>query len=193
MLAYDFRNQKAYRLQPGSNPQPWVYEAHATSKSPSRLSNQRFLVIHDIKRDKDTHCHPINILVSEGVRFIFTSPYKAAQGLFVTDLVILINGQVTRTTPELAPPPLTFTPPQREDFELDKFNVHQPLYGESSVAPGFEPATSLLEGGKGLTATVNHCSLTGRAFNILKVKYALDQTSVQHYTFYRCVEIQPGH
>ncbi|GFU77575.1 uncharacterized protein TNCV_3499471 [Trichonephila clavipes] len=40
--------------------------------------------------------------------------------------VILNHGQVTWTTPELAPPLLTTTPHQREDVSaLDRFNVHR--------------------------------------------------------------------
>ncbi|GFV41282.1 piggyBac transposable element-derived protein 4 [Trichonephila clavipes] len=50
---------------------------------------------------------------------------RAARGLLVTDFVILNHGQVTWTTPELAPPLLTITPHQREDVSaLDRFNVH---------------------------------------------------------------------
>ncbi|GFT29234.1 transposon Ty3-G Gag-Pol polyprotein [Trichonephila clavipes] len=46
----------------------------------------------------------------------------ATQGLLATDHVILNHGQVTWTTPELAPP----TPHQREDVSaLDRFNVHR--------------------------------------------------------------------
>ncbi|GFT20377.1 uncharacterized protein TNCV_4963981 [Trichonephila clavipes] len=42
------------------------------------------------------------------------------------DHVILNLGQVTWTTPELAPPLLTTTPHQREDVSaLDRFNVHR--------------------------------------------------------------------
>ncbi|GFW84006.1 uncharacterized protein TNCV_1661751 [Trichonephila clavipes] len=42
------------------------------------------------------------------------------------DHVILNHGQVTGTTPELAPPLLTTTPHQREDVSaLDIFNVHR--------------------------------------------------------------------
>ncbi|GFU81817.1 uncharacterized protein TNCV_3380771, partial [Trichonephila clavipes] len=37
------------------------------------------------------------------------------RGLLATDHVILNHGQVTWTTPELAPPLLTTTPHQRED------------------------------------------------------------------------------
>ncbi|GFU95885.1 uncharacterized protein TNCV_2824231, partial [Trichonephila clavipes] len=41
-----------------------------------------------------------------------------------TDHVILNHGQVTWTTPELAPPLLTTTPHQREDVSaLDRFSV----------------------------------------------------------------------
>ncbi|GFX91404.1 uncharacterized protein TNCV_1934201 [Trichonephila clavipes] len=39
---------------------------------------------------------------------------------------MLNHGQVTWTTPELAPPLLTTTPHQREDVSaLDRFNVHR--------------------------------------------------------------------
>ncbi|GFT51636.1 uncharacterized protein TNCV_2632961 [Trichonephila clavipes] len=42
------------------------------------------------------------------------------------DHVILNHGQVTWTTPELAPPLLTTTSHQREDVSaLDRFNVHR--------------------------------------------------------------------
>ncbi|GFV95914.1 transposable element Tcb2 transposase [Trichonephila clavipes] len=48
------------------------------------------------------------------------------RGLLATDHVILNHGQVTWTTPELAPPLLTTTPHQREDVSaLDRFNVHR--------------------------------------------------------------------
>ncbi|GFX10260.1 hypothetical protein TNCV_1866571 [Trichonephila clavipes] len=39
--------------------------------------------------------------------------YKASLRLLVTNLVILTHGQVTRTTPELAPPFLTSSPYKR--------------------------------------------------------------------------------
>ncbi|GFT62492.1 uncharacterized protein TNCV_4600931 [Trichonephila clavipes] len=48
------------------------------------------------------------------------------RGLLATDHVILNHGQVTWTTPELAPPLLTTAPHQREDVSaLDRFNVHR--------------------------------------------------------------------
>ncbi|GFW53963.1 hypothetical protein TNCV_1086801 [Trichonephila clavipes] len=51
-------------------------------------------------------------------RYIMTWPTKGAtRGLLATDHVILNHGQVTRTTPELAPNLLTTTPDQRT-FEL---------------------------------------------------------------------------
>ncbi|GFS70552.1 uncharacterized protein TNCV_1490201 [Trichonephila clavipes] len=51
---------------------------------------------------------------------------KATRGLLATDHVILNHGQVTWTTPELAPPLLTTTPHQREDVSaLDRFSVHR--------------------------------------------------------------------
>ncbi|GFX08610.1 uncharacterized protein TNCV_4171091 [Trichonephila clavipes] len=51
---------------------------------------------------------------------------SATRGLLETDHVILIYGQVTWTTPELAPPLITTTPHQREDGSaLNRFNVHR--------------------------------------------------------------------
>ncbi|GFT79281.1 uncharacterized protein TNCV_1684341 [Trichonephila clavipes] len=50
----------------------------------------------------------------------------AARGLLAMDHVILNHGQVTWTTPELAPPLLTTTSHQREDVSaLDRFSVHR--------------------------------------------------------------------
>ncbi|GFU70823.1 uncharacterized protein TNCV_3667901 [Trichonephila clavipes] len=51
---------------------------------------------------------------------------KLHEGFLATGHVILNHGQVTWTTPELAPPLLTTTPHQREDVSvLDRFNVHR--------------------------------------------------------------------
>ncbi|GFU94628.1 uncharacterized protein TNCV_293471 [Trichonephila clavipes] len=51
---------------------------------------------------------------------------SATRGLLATDHVILTHGQVTWTTPELAPSLLTTTPHQRKDVSaLDRFNVHR--------------------------------------------------------------------
>ncbi|GFT49058.1 uncharacterized protein TNCV_3306831 [Trichonephila clavipes] len=59
----------------------------------------------------------------------YISRYEArvtTRGLLATDHVILNHGQVTWTTPELAPPLLTTTPHQRENVSaLDRFNVHR--------------------------------------------------------------------
>ncbi|GFV71118.1 uncharacterized protein TNCV_4130021 [Trichonephila clavipes] len=64
-----------------------------------------------------------NVRVSE---LILTSHCSATRGLLATDHVILNHGQVTWTTPELAPPLLTTTPHRREDVSaLDRFNVHR--------------------------------------------------------------------
>ncbi|GFT01721.1 uncharacterized protein TNCV_4205341 [Trichonephila clavipes] len=53
----------------------------------------------------------------------------ATRGLLATDHVILNHGQVTWTTPELAPPLLTTTQHQWEDVSaLDRFNVHRCPY-----------------------------------------------------------------
>ncbi|GFW94930.1 uncharacterized protein TNCV_3398091 [Trichonephila clavipes] len=50
---------------------------------------------------------------------------SATRGLLATNHVILNHGQVTWTTPELAPLLLTTTPHQREDVSaLDRFSMH---------------------------------------------------------------------
>ncbi|GFW31190.1 uncharacterized protein TNCV_2577721 [Trichonephila clavipes] len=55
-----------------------------------------------------------------------TTNCRTTRGLLATDHVILNHGQVTWTTPELAPPLLTTTSHQREDVSaLDRFNVHR--------------------------------------------------------------------
>ncbi|GFU18089.1 uncharacterized protein TNCV_1446451 [Trichonephila clavipes] len=55
-----------------------------------------------------------------------TLSFRATRGLLATDHVILNHGQVTWTTPELAPPLLTTTPHQQEDVSaLDRFSVHR--------------------------------------------------------------------
>ncbi|GFU01632.1 uncharacterized protein TNCV_1521731 [Trichonephila clavipes] len=65
--------------------------------------------------------------------------HSATRGLLATDHVILNHGQVTWTTPELAPP-LTTTPHQREDV-FDRFNVHRCPTRRVFSGTGFEPVT----------------------------------------------------
>ncbi|GFX12920.1 uncharacterized protein TNCV_3659161 [Trichonephila clavipes] len=58
------------------------------------------------------------------------------------DHVIWNHGQVTWTTPELAPPLLTTTPHQREDVSaLDRFNVHRCPTRRVFSGTGLEPVT----------------------------------------------------
>ncbi|GFX61981.1 uncharacterized protein TNCV_276291 [Trichonephila clavipes] len=66
----------------------------------------------------------------------------STRGLLATDHVILNHGQVTWTTPELAPPLLTTTPHQREDVSaLDRFNVHRCPTRRVFSGTGLEPVT----------------------------------------------------
>ncbi|GFU15724.1 uncharacterized protein TNCV_2367031 [Trichonephila clavipes] len=78
---------------------------------------------------------------------------RTTRGLLATDHVILNHGQVTWTTPELAPPLLTTTPHQREDVSaLDRFNVHRQIIGYEGVedwpehSPDLTPLDFLLLG-----------------------------------------------
>ncbi|GFU79199.1 uncharacterized protein TNCV_2137221 [Trichonephila clavipes] len=69
-------------------------------------------------------------------------PLEATRGLLATDHVILNHGQVTWTTPELAPPLLTTTPHQWEDVSaLDRFNVHRCPTRRVFSGTGLEPVT----------------------------------------------------
>ncbi|GFW81686.1 uncharacterized protein TNCV_2883601 [Trichonephila clavipes] len=82
---------------------------------------------------------------------IFSLPFKSykvlckastTRGLLATDHVILNHGQVTWTTPELAPPLLTTTPHQREDVSaLDRFNEHRCPTQQVFSGTGLEPMT----------------------------------------------------
>ncbi|GFV07208.1 uncharacterized protein TNCV_1165421 [Trichonephila clavipes] len=67
---------------------------------------------------------------------------ESTRGLLATDHVILNHGQVTWTTPELAPPLLTTTPHQRDDVSaLDRFNVHRCPTRRVFSGTGLEPVT----------------------------------------------------
>ncbi|GFS66988.1 hypothetical protein TNCV_2527801 [Trichonephila clavipes] len=74
---------------------------------------------------------------------------KATRGLLATDHVILNHGQVTWTTPELAPPLLTTPPHQRSQLSTDLTCIAA-LHGGSLVLlktrreEGFEAQTSTL-------------------------------------------------
>ncbi|GFU23782.1 uncharacterized protein TNCV_1205161 [Trichonephila clavipes] len=73
---------------------------------------------------------------------LFQHLHMTTRGLLATDHVILNHGQVTWTTPELAPPLLTTTPHQREDVSaLDRFNRHRCPTRRGFSGTGFELVT----------------------------------------------------
>ncbi|GFV34943.1 uncharacterized protein TNCV_3482381 [Trichonephila clavipes] len=73
------------------------------------------------------YCPGTNAAVESGFP-ISNDFWTTTRGLLATDHVILNHGQVTLTTPELAPPLLTTTPHQREDVSaLDRCNMHRCL------------------------------------------------------------------
>ncbi|GFW24207.1 uncharacterized protein TNCV_1847661 [Trichonephila clavipes] len=86
-------------------------------------------------------------LVTEWVRIpsntgLYLLRERTTRGLLATDHVILNHGQVTWTTPELAPPLLNTTPHQREDVSaLDRFNVHRCPTRRVFSGTGLEPVT----------------------------------------------------
>ncbi|GFY22766.1 uncharacterized protein TNCV_2180271 [Trichonephila clavipes] len=85
--------------------------------------------------------------------------YEATRGLLATDHVILNHGQVTWTTPELAPPLLTTTPHQREDVSaLDRFSGHRCPTRRVFSGTGLEPVTK--------QATVRYLYHSATAFTI---------------------------
>ncbi|GFV82763.1 transposable element Tcb1 transposase [Trichonephila clavipes] len=68
--------------------------------------------------------------------------WQPTRGLLATDHVILNHGQVTWTTPELAPPLLTTTPQQRENVStLNRFKVHHCPTRRVFSGTGLEPVT----------------------------------------------------
>ncbi|GFW07674.1 uncharacterized protein TNCV_3918071 [Trichonephila clavipes] len=90
------------------------------SRLPSGQVTDSWLVCHEFKPGK-TENPPCR-----GGRCMLNLSSSTTRGLLATDHVILNHGQVTWTTPELAPPLLTTTPHQREDVSaLDRFNVHR--------------------------------------------------------------------
>ncbi|GFV73740.1 uncharacterized protein TNCV_3548891 [Trichonephila clavipes] len=87
----------------------------------------------------------------------------ATRGLLATDHVILNHGQVTWTTPELAPPLLTTTPHQREDVSaLDRFNVHRCPTRRVFSGTGLDPVTK--------QATVRYLYHSATAATLLPLK-----------------------
>ncbi|GFT06530.1 uncharacterized protein TNCV_3356511 [Trichonephila clavipes] len=87
----------------------------------------------DDEKGNEKSCSYPNIIRNEKHHEKAFSPVRfkttgegSTRGLLATDHVILNNGQVMWTTPELVPPLLTTTPHQQEDVSaLDKFNVHR--------------------------------------------------------------------
>ncbi|GFT95907.1 uncharacterized protein TNCV_312421 [Trichonephila clavipes] len=78
----------------------------------------------------EIRCRP-HQLTERSLKLLVLSPtpltlFNITRGLLVTDHVILNHGQVTWTTPQLAPLLLTATPHQGEDVSAhDRFKVHR--------------------------------------------------------------------
>ncbi|GFT75189.1 uncharacterized protein TNCV_2245271 [Trichonephila clavipes] len=67
---------------------------------------------------------------------------RSTRELLATDHVIFNHGQVTWTTPELAPPSPNYHTTQREDVSaLDRFNVHRCPTRRVFSGTGLEPVT----------------------------------------------------
>ncbi|GFV45019.1 uncharacterized protein TNCV_2169781 [Trichonephila clavipes] len=85
------------------------------------VNRSKNIIDADVDDEKETNNETPDSMSSEMRNII-----KTTRGILATDHVILNHGQVTWTTPELAPPLLTTTPHQREDVSaLDRFNVHR--------------------------------------------------------------------
>ncbi|GFV19026.1 uncharacterized protein TNCV_4759111 [Trichonephila clavipes] len=116
-----------------------VSKNQSSADSAIRLPNTSFasvLVFHPPVLNVD---EPYIDLQNNGTLTIIC---VATRGLLATDHVILNHGQVTWTTPELAPPLLTTTPHQREDVSaLDRFNVHRCPTRRVFSGTGIEPVT----------------------------------------------------
>ncbi|GFY28902.1 hypothetical protein TNCV_4720331 [Trichonephila clavipes] len=64
-----------------------------------------------------------------------TSHCSATGGLFTSDFVILNHGQVTRTTPELAPQPRPTTTPPHWNYSSSAFLSSHGFWQRSSCSP----------------------------------------------------------
>ncbi|GFY17197.1 uncharacterized protein TNCV_1089731 [Trichonephila clavipes] len=102
-------------------------------------------VEEDLKKEAENRLREKELeleLARLNVRVNADNERTATRGLLATDHVILNHGQVTWTTPELAPPLLTTTPHQREDVSaLDRFNVHRCPTRWVFSGTGLEPVT----------------------------------------------------
>ncbi|GFY06978.1 synaptic vesicle 2-related protein [Trichonephila clavipes] len=108
----------------------------------------------------------------------------ATRGLLATDHVILSHGQVTWTTPELAPPLLITTPHQREDVSaLDRFNVHRCPTRRVFSGTGIELMTCLPCQMNSLAASVKltySASMVDRLTDFcLKVRHEIGVSSIK--------------
>ncbi|GFT74811.1 retrovirus-related Pol polyprotein from transposon opus [Trichonephila clavipes] len=93
-----------------------------------KLKIEASMMSNGFRRERNSQNEGIQEHVPVGLQKLMRTfdPKEAARGLLATDHVILNHGQVTWTTPELAPPLLTTTPHQREDVSaLDRFRVHR--------------------------------------------------------------------
>ncbi|GFX12502.1 transposable element Tc1 transposase [Trichonephila clavipes] len=87
---------------------------------------------------------PLVVITNTLTANLYVGVCSATRGLLATDHVILNHGQVTWTTPELAPPSPNYhtTPHQREDVSaLDRFNVHRCPTRRVFSGTGLEPVT----------------------------------------------------
>ncbi|GFS84492.1 uncharacterized protein TNCV_4606721 [Trichonephila clavipes] len=112
----------------------WVFSVVLGSNSrhvDQESVNNSYFLLSGCVPQKTAGCGSPLVKVSDHGRHVMSSspvPLKtrSTRWFLATDHVILNQGQVTWTTPELAPPLLTTTPHHREDVSaLDRFNVHR--------------------------------------------------------------------
>ncbi|GFV32023.1 uncharacterized protein TNCV_1195551 [Trichonephila clavipes] len=95
-------------------------------KIPDKLDFTRFSGYKFLCSNAKWGCRSCEPRARNELKSTLALALRSTRGLLATDPVILNHGQVTWTTPELAPPLLTTTPHQREDVSaLDRFNVHR--------------------------------------------------------------------
>ncbi|GFW10331.1 transposable element Tcb1 transposase [Trichonephila clavipes] len=124
-------------LTPIEHPDGHGYELVSSVRA---LEPQKFSVEEELMHVKHVEIKSPHVGVMWKFRREVIS--SATRGLLATNHVILNHGQVTWTTPELAPPLLTTTPHQREDVSaLDRFNVHRCPTLRVFSGTGLEPVT----------------------------------------------------
>ncbi|GFX46723.1 uncharacterized protein TNCV_4038711 [Trichonephila clavipes] len=120
----------------------WQHQRERANESRKQFVWRRRVWSAERSPSKMNFSQLLRLLDDKAIVLIVYSNVGTTQGLLATDHVILNHGQVTWTTPELAPPLLTTTSHQREDVSaLDRFNEYRCPTRRVFSGTGFELVT----------------------------------------------------